>query len=164
MLPFSKPLTQEEPMKRALFAAMVVVSVAACGDSDPSGPQNANVGGAWTYNATNLAGSVSGVTFACNVTGSTISLTQSGTTFSGTITGGTLSCSAPGFSTSNNLSTGAVANGTVNGNAIAFDIDSPDWHHTGTLSGASISGQVLIRLIVSGTTVVLNGNFTAVKR
>jgi hypothetical protein len=51
-------------MKRVLLTAMAVVSVAACGDSDPSGPQNADVNGLWTYNATNLAGNVSGVTFA----------------------------------------------------------------------------------------------------
>ena len=139
------------------FASLVVIPVlSSC--SDATSPK-ANISGQWTYNISNAAGSG----LSCNLTGITLSLTQTGSTFTGTTTGGLISCSGPGGSASDVLGNDVVANGHIDGNAVQFDISTQDIHNTGTLSGNSMSGSVTIRVVSSGVTFVLNGNFTAVR-
>lgn len=138
---------------------MIAVFVIGCSD-DPSGPQVAQIAGTWTYNASNIVGG--GI--SCNISGVTLILTQSASTFSGTTTGGHFSCSAPGVPTqSTNLGNDVIANGTINGNAVVFDIATSDIHHTGSISGNSISGVVVFRLESGNSTTTLTGQFSAVK-
>ena len=64
-----------------------------------------------------------------------------------------------------------IRSGTIDGNAVTFDIGTPDIHHTGTWSPGSkiifpngaITGQVTMRVTVGGTTVNLAGKFGAAK-
>jgi hypothetical protein len=85
-------------------------------------------------------------------------------TFTGSTIGGTITCSGGGGTFSDNLGGDVVANGQINGNAVQFDIGTQDIHNVGSMSGNSISGIVTVLVAVSGTTFVLNGNFSAVKQ
>ena len=126
---------------------------AAC-SKDSTGPVSVN--GQWTYNASNLTTG----SFTCNVSGTTLSITQSGGTFSGTYSGGTLTCNG----STANVGSGTVVSGTLAGSGVTFNFDTPDWHNTGTVSGASMSGNVTVRLVSGGTTYVLNGTWAASKQ
>ena len=146
-------------MLRRVLAVLSVVLVAGCG-GDSTSP-NADVSGLWTYNATNVVGG--GIT--CSITNVSMTLTQSGTTFSGTVAaGGTLTCSSPSGSDTESLGNDVIANGLINGNGIQFDIGTQDLHNTGTLSGNSMSGTVTIRVATGTATIILTGNFTAVRQ
>lgn len=144
-------------MKRLLYLALATVGLAACG-KDSTGP-NINLTGNWSYSTSNITdGSVS-----CSSSGTTLSVTQQGNTFSGTYSGGTLTCQTSGGSGSNTVGTGIVATGSIAGNGVTFDLDTSDWRNTGTLSGNSMSGTVLVRLVIGGTTYFLSGNWAAAK-
>jgi hypothetical protein len=56
-----------------------------------------------------------------------------------------------------------VSNGTVNGNAVAFDLSTADNHNTGTILNETISGRAMWRFTDGARTVMLNGNFAASK-
>jgi hypothetical protein len=144
---------------RRFVVGLLALTAAAC-SGDASGPQIPQLSGQWTYNASNITGG--GI--SCNMFGVSFNLTQSGTTFTGTTLGGSVSCSAPGAGTFNeSLGNDVIANGTINGNAITFDIGTPDIHHTGSISGSSMSGVVVFKLNDGQTTTTLTGNFSAVK-
>jgi hypothetical protein len=147
------------PATSALVAA--VLALAACGGSDSTGPSDANVAGAWTLSASNMSGQ--GV--SCTLSGSNLSITQSGTTFSGSYGPGTLTCVAGTQSVGSTVQ-GTVVNGTVDGNAVAFDLDTQDFHHTGSVSGSSMSGTARWTFDFGGSigVVVLNGNWAAARQ
>lgn len=143
----------------ALAVAMALAAfLAACGD-DPSEPSIRNVAGSWTYAATGLTGG--GIT--CSFRNVPMTLAQNGTTFSGAYAGGLFSCSGPGGSISEQVAGGAVASGTIDGNSVQFDIDNADWRNTGTISGSSMSGTVVVRATDGTTTFTLTGDFTATR-
>jgi hypothetical protein len=139
---------------------LATFGLVACG-GDSTGPSDANVGGAWTFTASNMSGA--GV--SCNLSSAPLSLTQTGTTFSGTYGAATLSCSAGAQSTSGMIQ-GVVVNGSVDGNAVEFDLDTQDFHHTGSVSGSSMSGTARWTFDFGGSigVVVLNGNWAAAKQ
>ena len=87
---------------------------------------------------------------------------QTDTTFTGTHSGGTITCSATIGSVSDVLVTGTVVNGTIDaaGN-IRFDLDTPDYRLTGTVSGNGMSGTATAKLTVGGSTITLTGDWTA---
>ena len=147
------------PILAALVASLVALS--ACGGDSATAPSNAQVGGTWTFNASNMSGS--GV--SCNLLSASLVITQSGATFSGTYGPGTLSCVAGGQSQSATIN-GTIVNGTVDGSAVAFDLDTQDFHHTGTASGASMSGTARWTFDLGGSVgvVMLNGNWSAAKQ
>lgn len=138
-----------------LLAAALVV---ACG-GDATGPAP-SVTGQWSYTATNISGS--GIT--CNISGVSLSLTQSGSTFTGSTTGGDAACSGPGGSFDDALGGDVIANGQMTGNAVQFDIGTQDVHNAGTLSGNSMSGTVTFRIATGTSTIILTGNFSAVRQ
>jgi hypothetical protein len=76
----------------------------------------------------------------------TLTLTQAGKTVGGTFSGGEIDCTQPSGSLEISLETGTVANGTVNGNAIAFDLTSAPGaipiHLSGTVAGDAMSGAI----------------------
>jgi hypothetical protein len=144
-------------MYRKLATAVLIAAfAAACGD-DATGPSVPNVAGSWIYAATNVtAGSVT-----CSFTNVNMTLTQSGTSFSGTYSGGLLSCTGPGGTISEQIGGGPISAGTISGTTVTFDIDSSDWRNTGTIAGSSMTGTVVVRIVVEGSTVTLTGNFSA---
>lgn len=142
---------------RKLLPLIAVVVFAACG-GDSSGP-GTNVSGSWLYSVSNLSsGSVT-----CSSSGTTLSITQSGSTFSGSYSGGTLTCNTPSGSSSVAIGGGAVVSGSISGNSVSFNLDTSDWHNSGTMTGGSMSGTVTVYLTVDGTTYTLTGNFGAAR-
>jgi hypothetical protein len=147
-------------MKKLLLTAAAVL-LTACGDS--TGVligSSSDLSGSWKYTATNLtSGDVT-----CGFSNVNISLTQSGATFSGTTAGGTITCSSAGQTFVDGLGGDIVANGTIAGNSVQFDIGTPDLHHTGTMSGSSISGTLTVRVAVTNGTVTMVGPFSMVRQ
>jgi hypothetical protein len=94
-----------------------------------------------------------------------MTLNQSGDTFTGSYGPGTLTCLAGGESGSFNFN-GTIVNGTVDGSSVAFDLDTQDLHHTGTINGNSMSGTARWTFDLGAGTgvVVLNGNWPAAKQ
>lgn len=149
---------------KLLAAAGALLILAGCsGDSQsgPTGPQHANVAGSWTYNATNLSGTVMGFAMTCNIEGMTLNLTQTGTSFGGTCGPSIITCFGGGVQVDDTLPGSVVVNGLVNGNNVQFDIETSDYHNTGTMSGSSMSGTVSIRLDLGDEVVTLTGNWAA---
>ena len=137
-------------------------SLLACsGDSTmgPDGPSTAQVGGVWTYAASNVAGGGA----SCTVTNLRLTFVQSGTTFSGSYSGGTMTCAAEGESATIGPFQGTVVNGTIDGNRVSFDLDTQDWHNSGTLSGSSMSGQVTVRIDLGDGPITLSGSWSAAR-
>lgn len=146
-------------MKQTL-ALIPLALVLSFGCSDSSGPKNDSVSGIWAYSATNVQGSGAN----CNSTGTILTLTQTGATFSGTYAGGTLACTTPIGPVQQQIPTGVVANGTVSGSAVSFNFDTSDWTNTGTFSGTTMTGTLVVRVTFGGTSAVLTGAFTATKQ
>ena len=151
-------------VRRTLLLLLIPVFPACSGDADGAGgmmgPSIPSVAGSWTYNASNLSGS--GV--SCGVSGTSLAFTQSAGTFTGTYNGGTLSCTGPGGTVTGSVGSGTVANGSVTtAGAVSFDFDTQDWRNTGTVSGNSISGTVVVRIDLGAPSGVVtrSGNFSA---
>jgi hypothetical protein len=145
-----------------MFSAVMLFLMAACGDDDGSGPGSIDVTGTWSASVSNMSGS--GV--SCTSSSPTqLALAQTGATFSGSYDGGAVDCSGPGGTLSSPLGSGSVTNGQLNGNAVSFDLGTPDLHHTGTASATSMSGTAVWR-VEYGTlgTLTLNGNWVAAKQ
>jgi hypothetical protein len=148
---------------RTMRLGLLTMLAFGCGGGDSTGPnQTANVAGAWTAALSNMSGGG----LSCGSSSSTtITLNQSGTTFSGGYSGGELTCTGPGGTLSFFVGNGTVLNGQVNGSSVSFDLDTPDYHHTGTVSGTSMSGSASWRIDFGAPTgvVTLNGNWGAAR-
>lgn len=144
-----------------LLPLLAAASFAGCGGDKSTGPSDANVGGLWTFSISNMSGQ--GV--SCSLGNTPISLSQGGGTFTGTYGPGTLTCLAGGQSASVGTQ-GTIVSGTVDGNAVKFDLDTQDFHHTGTVSGNSMSGTARWTFDLGGNTgvVSLNGNWAAARQ
>jgi hypothetical protein len=146
---------------RWFLLALLAFSLA-CGGDDSTGPSSANVAGTWTASLSNMSGS--GV--SCSSTDpTTLNITQQGATFSGSYNGGEITCTGPGGSFSDFIGSGTILNGTVDGNRVDMDLDTQDFHLTGTVSGASMSGTAVLRLDLGQPlgVVTLNGNWGAAR-
>jgi hypothetical protein len=159
---------------RRLFPLLAVTVALACGDDDPTGPSQADVGGVWRITFSNMSNS--GI--SCSSNTSDMSLTMSGVTFSGTYGPINLSCTN-GTGTFQKTLQGAIVNGTVANTAVSFDLDSPNFHQTGTAS-ACLPGECAVpspnpAIYMSGTaqwtmdlgggqTAALNGSWSATKQ
>jgi hypothetical protein len=145
------------------IAVVALFGLLACGGDSNTGPStSANVSGTWSASVSNMSGG--GI--SCSSTDATLlTLNQTGTTFSGTYSGGELTCAGPGGTSSGPIGSGSVVNGQVSGNDLSFDLDTPDFHLTGTVNGASLSGTARWRIDFGAPTgvVTLNGNWGAAK-
>jgi len=147
---------------RTLVLALATALTAGCsGDAatGPTGPITPQIGGAWTYSASNVAGGGA----SCTISNLRLSITPSGTTFSGTYSGGVLVCTGNGQTVTLGPFQGIVVNGTINGTSIAFDLDTQDWRNVGTVGGSSMSGQVTVRLDFGQGPITLRGNWAAAR-
>ena len=148
----------------AVLAAVAGLIVGCGGDSTgPNGGNNdANVSGNWSMSASNMSGG--GI--SCNAGPTPLTLTQSGKSFTGTYGLTNLSCQGPGGSAGGQVTGGTIVNGTVNGSTVTFDLDTPDFHHTGTVTGNSMSGTASWRVDFGAPTgvVTLSGSWAAAKQ
>jgi hypothetical protein len=145
----------------SLTLAASLFFLGACG-SDSTGPEMPAVDGAWSLSLTNMSGS--GI--SCSWSGITMTLTQSGTTFSGSYSGGAYTCTGGGESVSGNVGSGSVINGSIHGDNVTFQLDSPDTPLGGTISGASMSGTATMRYDLGSPygVITLSGNWGAAKK
>ena len=150
-------------MQRTWKAAVLVVAgvwTAACGENAfVTGvlSTGANLAGRWNYNAQNVAGSGR----SCNVIGVVVTIDQKGSTFTGNVTGGSVSCTEGGeVVLEYPLLDDVIANGRINGSTVSFDIGGPEVHHTGSVSGNSLTGQLTIQADSSVNAPRLIGPYT----
>jgi hypothetical protein len=142
-------------------ALVPLLSALGCGSNKATAPSTTptTLTGNWTYSAGSLTSIAGGYT--CVVASFTLSLVQEGNALSGSYQSGSITCNGtalPGAS-------GAIANGSVSGNTVTFDFDSPDWHDEGnTTSATSMSGDVNATLTIAGTLYLLAGTWTAVRK
>ncbi len=141
-----------------ILLTLVLVSVAGCGGEQPlaASPEIPSIAGTWTFNASNLSGGG----FSCDAFAYRLSVNQSGTTFTGSYSDGTIRCTEDGktFEVGPGL-TGTIVNGTVTeSGSVGFDLDTQDFHQTGTVSGDSMSGTATWRFDFTG---ILSGSWTA---
>lgn len=145
-------------MQRLLLALGLLAI--ACSSTDPTSPAMipiaANLSGSWTMRIDNIAGS--GIT--CSTDEFNMTLAQTGTTFSGGYGQVTLTCSANNQSVSDVAGPGTIANGALTGAQVSFDLDTPDAHHSGTVSGTLMSGTARYTL----SNAVLTGTWHATKQ
>jgi hypothetical protein len=141
-------------MRRWLGLLVVALAAGGCSGDGPTGSNTTSVAGTWTYSVTNLSGGG----LSCNISGVLLTLTQNGSNFQGTYTGGTLSCAGLG---SSGFTGGSVVSGTVAGNAVTFNFDDADYHHTGTATSGSMTGSAILKL---DATTTLAGTFSATKQ
>ena len=138
-------------MPKSILVGLVLM--AGCsGDAtgpDLEVPTLPNVAGSWTFDPIFLSGG----RMSESITSGSLTLTQSDSTFSGTYTDGVMhwmgsfGCCALG------AGSGTVVNGSVTESGsitfdfhLADDVDAPDWHFTGTVTGNSASGTVAFTL------------------
>src|SRR5881392_2913124 len=144
-------------MRRLL--AVLSVLVAACG-KDASGPSLPKLNGSWSGNWWNLSGG--GLSNCETAGGLQLSITQNGATFTGGYSSGTIGCNGSIIGT---FPAGKIVNGSVNGSAVTLDLDTPDYHQTGTIiadPGTRMSGTATWRYVDStGTVHLLTGNWGA---
>ena len=143
-----------------VLASALAALAAGCGGGDSTGPKT-NLSGNWIYSASNLS---AGGSLTCNVSGVGVSITQSGSTFSGSYNGGTISCTDPSGTYGGAIGSGTVVNGALSGNSVSFDLDTSDWHDTGSVNGSSMSGTVVIHLVVNGSAVIVSGSWGAARQ
>lgn len=146
------------------LAAVLAMFMMSC-KSDQISP--ASVAGTWSAAIGNATGMFEGDSATCHGTvPTTLTLTQAGKTVGGTFSGGEIDCTQPSGSLEISLEAGTVANGTVNGNAIAFDLSSAPGaipiHLSGTVAGNTMSGAISFRDVVNNS--AIDGVWTAEKQ
>ena len=146
------------------FSVIAFCGVVACGGGDNTEPPPAaDVSGTWSASVSNMTGGA----ISCSSTGATqLTLNQTRDTFSGAYEGGELTCSGPRGALSASVLSGSLRNGTVDGNNVSFDIDTPDSHFSGTVSGTSMfgTGRWRIDFGTPNGVVTLDGNWEAAKQ
>jgi hypothetical protein len=139
--------------------AGLLILVVACG-GDSTEPSTLSIAGSWTASLSNMSGS--GI--ACSSTSPTsLTLNQQGNSFSGSYSGGELTCTGPGGTFANAVGSGTVLNGNLNGNDVAMDLDTPDFHLSGDVSGNSMSGSARWVVDLGTQVVTLNGQWGAAR-
>ena len=141
---------------------LLLLLAAACGGGDDlAGPTHADVGGAWRIKFSNMSGT--GAT--CNTNSADLTLTHSSATAFGGTYGPVIVTCVAGADEFSGTFQGTVVNGTVNGSSVAFDLDTPDVHQTGTVSGSSMSGSAhWIVNAPGGGTLTGSGTWSATKQ
>jgi hypothetical protein len=125
------------------------------GDGSGVGPSATNVTGSWNA----VWQSMNGTGMSCSADGGRLELNQSTGRFTGTYRVQTLTCNGM----SSNPSTGTVLNGTIVGNQVAFDLNDPAFHQSGSLSGDEMSGSATWTLDIDGTSHTVTGTWRAVR-
>jgi hypothetical protein len=143
-------------MRRVVGLLPCLGILAGCG-ADGSGVsvESADVSGSWNAAWQGL----NGPGLSCSADGGRLELSQTGGRFSGTYRVGTLTCNGM----SGGASTGAVVNGTLAEDQVAFDLNDPSLHQNGTISGDNMSGEATWTLVIDGTPYTVTGTWMAVR-
>ncbi|HKW41075.1 MAG TPA: hypothetical protein VJN39_07495 [Gemmatimonadales bacterium] len=130
----------------------MTAGLSACSGGDKQGPKLADVSGTWNATWSNMSGGG----HSCSLT-LTLTLTQQGSALTGSYGNAMVGCDGQNAGPVS----GIVANGTVNGDQVSFDLDSQALHQTGTVSAASMYGNATWTLSDGTTTIRLTGNWAA---
>lgn len=146
------------------YLVLLVSSTLLTGCSDATGPSAPNLAGTWRFVYSNMAGTVEGVTIACNI-GADFTITQTGSAFSGVQVGpARMTCSALGQPVVDEIVSGeTIVNGQATGASITFRLGSIQGQSSGTVNGTSMSGTAQWLFVSGNSAMTLNGNFTAAK-
>jgi hypothetical protein len=138
-------------MKRLL--PILLLSLFAC---DPHvDPPASLLSGDWS-----LSLSVTGPGGTCSFTAAPVSLNESGGSFSGTYGPTEFFCNGA----SQGQVGGKILNGVLSGSSVAWDLDEAADHQTGVLNGPAMSGSSVWSVTSNGTTVILNGTWSATRK
>lgn len=152
-------------MSRTTLFTFLALAAAACGgDSGTEPTPNANVAGDWRFSWANMSGAVSGASVTC--TGVLdFTVTQTGSTFSGIQEGtGRFICVSGGQTIVDEVVGGeTLINGQINGTQVSFRLGTVPGAHSGIVSGTSMSGTGAWQFDLGGTTLNLNGQWSAAK-
>jgi hypothetical protein len=142
-------------MRKPMNLLPVLGILAGCGGDDGGlAVDAADVAGSW--NAVWQAMNAPGV--SCSADGGRLELTPTaGGGFTGSFRVTTLTCNG----SSGGASSGAVVNGNVFQDQIAFDLNDPSFHQTGRVSGDAMSGQATWTLVINGTPHSVTGTWNA---
>ena len=136
---------------RSVLMVLVPLAVASC-SHDVTGSQA--ISGTWSVSL-----SMHGGGETCSA-GYQMHISESSPTFTGTYDSGSISCSGGG---SNSGIYGPITNGTINGNAIEYNVDNSDLHQVGTVNGNTMSGTANWNFVSGGSSVLLVGTWTATR-
>ncbi|HET6680704.1 MAG TPA: hypothetical protein VFG84_05850 [Gemmatimonadaceae bacterium] len=146
----------------SMLALSLFVAASACG-SDSTAPSP--ITGLWDYSVSDATDGV----VTCDITGVVLDLTQDGRSVVGEASGGSVSCSAveggtipPDFLPPGVLRGGLL--GSFIGGHIDLDGLDIDYKHTGSLTGFTLAGPVVITDEVPDGVRELVGTYSAVKR
>jgi len=158
-------------MRLASFLAISLLCLLSC-DENPLGDDASNVAGRWVYRASEMTGTE----VSCSTSDVVLTLVRApgsihvDSRFEGSAFAFSMECRR-GDRTATLLFTGgtSVVNGEIEGGIVAFDFDSPDFIHTGTVDEESMGGTVATRLdlrqspLSEAGIVNLIGEWTAIK-
>jgi hypothetical protein len=151
-------------MKRLPILALAVL-LGCGGDNNSVAPPETLVAGTWRFTYTNLTGSVQGIGVSCAPVELDFSITQGLFTFSGVQVGtGTVTCSTNAAVLVSQVITGeTIVQGQIQGSSIAFGFGTMSGVQTGIVGRTSINGTSQWLLQGNGVTLLLTGQFTAVR-
>ena len=137
----------------ALGCALLLV---AC-NGDSTAPAPSNIAGLWHLTLTNLTSA--GVTCSVAIDAT---FTQQASTFTGTYSS-TRQCAGP-TGAGGGVSNGTIASGSVNLDALSFDLDTSDSHFSGTVNGVSMAGTATIAIVIpGGQRTIMSGNWSGAR-
>jgi hypothetical protein len=144
-------------LRIGIAAAVALLAALGCGSgTEPP----VSLTGLWAYKVSNLTGGG----WSCEEAEATMTLTQTGSTFTGNVSDN-LVCTVGSQSTFFGPYSGTIGGGTIDGDQVAFDFQTPDtWTSTGTISGRSMSGAATVTLNTSSQTIDLSGQWSATKK
>jgi hypothetical protein len=145
-------------MRWSLLA--ILATLLACGDESTQ-PSTGSLSGTWALSLSNMSGT--GISCSSKSTAS-LFISQQGATLSGSYTGGELTCVGAAGTASEFIGSGTILNGEVNGNSVSIDLNTPDFHLTGTIDTVgSMSGTAVWRTDFGQAmeVVTLNGDWRA---
>jgi len=156
--------TSRRKIPTLLSVLSLATTLAGCGGDSVTGlTEVTDLSGSWTYAAPNMTGTIQGFTVVCGFSNVPLTISQTGDTFTGSTNGGSFSCSIAGQSDGGVFGGRIIVNGEVDDIDVEFDFDGPDWHHSGTIDGNSMSGQVTAIIELSTGSVVLRGGWSAAR-
>jgi hypothetical protein len=142
-------------MRKPMSLLPVLGVLAGCsGESGGLALDAVDVSGSW--NAVWLG--MNGPGISCSADGGRLDLTSTGGGgFTGSFQVTTLTCNG----STGRASSGAVVNGNVFEDQVAFDLDNPSFHQTGRVSGDAMSGEATWTLVISSTPHTVTGTWSA---
>lgn len=150
-------MSARTPLALTLVLALGLAAWGCSSSTAPSGP--VNIAGNWDFTGSFTNNQISS---SCQVSSSTVTLTQTGNAFSGAFTGGTENCTISGAKQSFSLVGLTFTGGQISGEAVSF-VDDGGCTYKGTVSGSptnKMSGT-LDCVTALGAADTLSGNWQA---